>query len=103
MRRIIVYDITEEETMISFAKFWRYVEEKGITTYKLEKELDIPPATVQKLRTNAKLETTTIERLCDALGCQPGDIMENLPPDQVVRKPHSTNKGGRKKKSDHQS
>ncbi len=84
--------------MISFAKFWKYLDEKGITTYKLEKEYGIPGSTVQKLRTNAKIETSTIERLCDALNCQPGDIMENIPADEVVRKAPSKNKGGRKKK-----
>ncbi len=74
------------------------MDENGITTYKLEKEFGIPGSTVQKLRVNAKLETSTIERLCDALGCQPGDIMENLPAELVVRKGPSKNKGGRKPK-----
>lgn len=84
--------------MISFAKFWEYIEKNGITQYYLINEKGIPSSTLQKLRVNSKLETTTIEHLCDALGCQPGDIMENLPESEVKPKGPSKNKGGRKKK-----
>ncbi len=84
--------------MISFGKFWKYLEDNGITQYYLITVKDIPSSTLNKLRKNAKIETSTIERLCDALGCQPGDIMENLPADEVVPKGPSCNKGGRKKK-----
>ena len=72
--------------MISFRKFWTYLEENQITQYELIKNRGISTSTLAKLRKNAKIETSTIERLCDALGCQPGDIMENLPSDQVFPK-----------------
>ena len=72
--------------MISFRKFWTYLEENQITQYELIKNRGISTSNLAKLRKNAKIETSTIERLCDALGCQPGDIMENLPADQVFPK-----------------
>ena len=99
MACIIVYDIVEVETMITFRRLWTYLEENGISQYYLVNEKGIPSSTLDKLRRNAKLETTTIEKLCDALNCQPGDIMENIPADEVTRKEPSKKKGGRKKKT----
>ena len=42
-------------TLISFAKFWRYLDENGITTYnnvELAKRLNISPATVSRMDTS---------------------------------------------------
>jgi len=86
--------------MISFRKFWEYLDKNNITQYQLINVNGISRGTLDRLRKNEKIDTTTIERLCDILGCQPGDIMENLPADEVKDKAPSTRKGGRKKKTE---
>lgn len=78
--------IERGEKMISFRKFWEYLDEHKVTQYKLINEKDIPESTLAKLRKNGNIETITIGKLCDALECQPGDIMENLPPEEVKPK-----------------
>ena len=84
--------------MFSYRKFWQLLEKKNITQYQLINEYNFSHSTLDRLRKNGKLETSTLERICDILDCQPGDIMENLPADQVVPKAISPKNGGRKPK-----
>ena len=82
--------------MFSYRKFWKLLEQLNITQYQLIHDFNISRSTLDRLRKNGKLETTTLERICDILDCQPGDIMENLPADQVFPKAISPKNGGRK-------
>lgn len=51
----------------------------GYTTYGIRKEKLIPESTMQKLRTNGVVTTETLDKLCELLHCQPGDLMEYVP------------------------
>ena len=62
--------------MIRFDKLWETMEKKGVSTYKLREECGIDSKTVRRLRTNENIETKTIDKLCRALDCEVGDIME---------------------------
>jgi putative transcriptional regulator len=67
-------------TMIKFDRLFDLFEQKGITTYKLRKNKIVGNETLRKLKANAGvIDTRTIDRLCDALECQPGDFMEHIP------------------------
>ena len=81
--------------MISFNKFWNYIAENNITQYELINHHKVSTSTLHRLRNNEIVDTSTIGQLCDILCCQPGDIMENLPIEQV--KPKEPGKKGRKK------
>ena len=64
--------------------YWRkkLLQEKGYTTYKIRKEGLIGNATYQALKNPSSgkgLDHRTIDKLCKALECQPGDIMEYIP------------------------
>lgn len=85
--------------MITYRKFWELVRKRGITQYELINTHHIPSGTLDKLRNNAVLKTVTIEKICDALDCQPGDLMENLPPEEVVKNEPERFRGGRKAKN----
>ena len=62
---------------IKYDKLFALLEKKGISTYKLRKDNLVSQAALQKLRTGTgDIDTRTIKRLCAALDCQPGDIME---------------------------
>lgn len=66
--------------MIKFDRLFALFEQKGITTYKLRKDKIVGNETLRKLKANTGvIDTRTIDRLCDALECQPGDFMEHVP------------------------
>lgn len=62
---------------MNYDKLFALLKEKGYTTYKIRKEGLIGQATLQKMQNGTgSIDTRTIEKICHALGCQPGDIME---------------------------
>ena len=48
----------------------------GYSTYKLRKEKIFGEGTIQKFRTGGCIDWEVLERLCELLNCQPGDIIE---------------------------
>ena len=84
--------------MISYRKLWSYLDENGISQNQLFEKYNFSRQIMHRLRKNEIVMTSTIAELCDILGCQPSDIMENLPADEVTPKAPSARKGGRKKK-----
>lgn len=72
--------------MISYATFWNTLKRSGESTYSLIKDHHISSSTIDKLRKNKPLNTTTINDLCRILGCQVQDIMEYIPSsdDQIL-------------------
>lgn len=63
---------------IVFNKLFNLMKEKNLTTYKIRKNKIINEGTLQRLRYNESVSTETIAKLCDALDCQPNDIMEYI-------------------------
>lgn len=64
---------------ISYNKLWALLEEKGYTTYKIRREGLMGQGTMTALRQGkGGLDSKTIARLCKALDCQPGDLMEYI-------------------------
>ncbi len=67
--------------MISYAAFWETLKRSSESTYTLIKDHHISSSTIDKLRKNKPLNTTTINDLCRILQCRVQDIMEYLPSD----------------------
>lgn len=67
--------------MISYAAFWDTLKKSSESTYTLIKDHRISSSTIDKLRKNKPLNTTTINDLCRVLGCRVQDIMEYIPSD----------------------
>jgi putative transcriptional regulator len=61
---------------IIYDKLFKLMKEKGLTTYEIKKYSIISESTLQSIRHNKGISTDTIGKLCEALDCQPGDIME---------------------------
>lgn len=55
------------------------MKQKGLTTYKIRKDHIITESTLQKFRENKCVTTDSIAALCEALQCQPGEIMRYIP------------------------
>lgn len=61
---------------IKYEKLFELMKQKGLTTYKIRKENIISQSALTALKNGKSVTTETIEKLCRALNCQPGDIME---------------------------
>lgn len=70
---------------ISYAKLFERMDKKGIKKTDLRKLEPNPihPTTIQKIIAGETINTDTIIILCDALKCQPKDIMEYIPNENV--------------------
>ena len=65
--------------MISYAPFWATLHSSGESTYALIKNHRISSSTIDKLRKNKPLNTTTVNDLCRILNCGVADVMEYVP------------------------
>lgn len=62
--------------MVSYQPFWETLKNSKESTYTLIKNHRISSSTIDKLRKNKPLNTTTINDLCRILDCSVSDIME---------------------------
>lgn len=60
------------------------LKDAGYSTYKMRREKILGESVIQQLRDGELVSWTNINRLCELLGCQPGDIVEYIP--DVVQK-----------------
>lgn len=63
--------------MISYAKLWILLMQRGMQKTDLLKV--VSSVALAKLGKNETVFVSTIDRICDFLHCQPGDIMEYIP------------------------
>lgn len=61
------------------------LKEKGYSSTRLRKEGIFGERTMQVFRHNGEMPNKTINRLCDLLGCQPGDVLEYVPDDDKAQ------------------
>lgn len=67
--------------MIVYERFWNTLRQSVHTTYTLINQHHISSSTIDKLRRNRPLTTTTLNDLCRILECRIEDIMEYIPSD----------------------
>ena len=67
---------------IIYNKLLDRMKEKGLTSYTIKKNNIIGQATLKKIKDGGDIDTRSIAKLCDALDCQPGDILEYVPDEQ---------------------
>ncbi len=67
--------------MIEYSPFWRTLKKSKETTYTLINHHHISSATIDKLRKNKPMNTTTINDLCRILDCNVADILNYVPSD----------------------
>ena len=65
--------------MISYKPLWETLKNSKESTYTLIQKHHVSGATIDKLRKNKPLTTTTIDNLCRILQCSVDEIMEYLP------------------------
>lgn len=67
--------------MIVYAPFWNTLKESSESTYTLIHKHHISSSTIDKLRKNKPVNTTTLNDLCRILNCQIQDIAVYIPSD----------------------
>lgn len=65
--------------MIDYSPFWETLKASGETTYSLINNHHISSATLDKIRKNKPMNTTTINDLCRILNCKIQDIARYIP------------------------
>ena len=72
--------------MVVYTPFWQTLKDSEESTYTLIKNHHISSSTIDKLRKNKPLNTTTINDLCRILHCNVEHIMEYIPceDDQIL-------------------
>lgn len=67
--------------MIDYSPFWNTLKKSSETTYTLINNHHISSATIDKLRKNKPMNTTTLNDLCRILDCKLSDIAQYIPSD----------------------
>lgn len=72
--------------MIVYSPFWQTLAKSKESTYTLIKKYHISSSTIDKLRNNKPITTTTINDLCRILNCNVEHILEYIPSenDQIL-------------------
>ena len=72
--------------MISYRPFWNTLKNSKESTYTLIKNYRISSSTIDKLRKDKPITTTTLNDLCRILNCRVEDILEYVPKedDQIL-------------------
>ena len=64
---------------IEYRPLWVLLAQKGLKKTDLYKMADISPPTLAKLSKNEPVNGKVLERICAALQCQPGEVIEYIP------------------------
>ena len=62
--------------MIDYSPLWETMKKQGVSTYLLREKCGIDSKTIRRLKANENVETKTLDKLCQALGCELQDIAE---------------------------
>ncbi len=65
--------------MIDYTPFWETLKKSTESTYSLINRHHLSSSTIDKLRKNKPLNTTTINDLCRILNCRIEEIMRYIP------------------------
>ena len=64
---------------ISYNKLWKLLIDRGLNKTGLRDAVGISNGTLAKLGKNEPVALAVLEKICEVLGCQFGDIIEYIP------------------------
>ena len=79
-----------KRTIISFDPFLKRDDVKGLTDAQVGRRVGLEASTVKAMRLHQDVPFDTIQKICHALGCQPGDVLNatevwTIPPTKKTR------------------
>lgn len=66
---------------VCYKKLWKLLIDKDMKKKDLCEKAGISPASITKMGRNGFVTTAVLEKICVALDCQIGDVMEIIPED----------------------
>lgn len=69
--------------MISYRPFYETLHKKNISEYALIFTYGVMPNTLQRMRHQKPITTTTLNTLCEILDCPVCDILEYVSPEEI--------------------
>lgn len=72
--------------LITYKPFWRTMEAKNISTYKLEKQYGMSKSMIFKLKHDKNVNLATINELCKMFECNLLDVIEYVPDEEAEMK-----------------
>lgn len=70
---------------ISYNKMWKLLVDKKMSKADLRKKAVISPNTMTKLRRDQAVNLLVIEKICDVLDCDFGDVMTYIKDDDEAK------------------
>lgn len=67
--------------MITYEPFWKLLRERKISTYMLIYKYGMNSYTIDRLRHDKPLKTSTIDNICNRLHCEITDVMAHFEDD----------------------
>lgn len=64
---------------ITYRKLFHLLLDRNIKKKDLQEKAGVTASIMARLAKDETVKSDTIGKICDALNCQPGDIMENVP------------------------
>lgn len=77
----------------SYKKLWKLLIDKNMNKQTLKKISNVSSASMAKLGKGQNVTTDVLLRICTALGCEVGDIMEIIPDDSITTESEEPNDG----------
>lgn len=71
--------LVRDLAMISYKPLQKLLIDRDLKKQELLKMTGISSATMAKLNTNEYVSLEVIDKICSALNCQPGDLLEHIP------------------------
>lgn len=62
--------------MIVYQDILQKLAAKGWTSYRMRKEKTLPESVLTRIRQGQSITTETVDKICELLECQPGDILK---------------------------
>lgn len=78
--------------MITYGPFWKTLEKRNISTYRLEREYGMNKATIYRLKHNHSITMQTLNQLCETFDCGINDIIEYVKDKKQDEDTESSNK-----------
>ncbi len=67
---------------VSYKKLWKLLIDKDMKKKDLREAANISPSLIAKMGRNENVTTEVLSRICAALKCDVGDIMEMVPDEE---------------------
>ena len=74
--------------VISYDKLWKMLIDKKMTAADLRKQADIAPNTLTRMKKDQEVTMQVLERICDVLDTDFGEIIEYFPDNEHIADEH---------------